>query len=549
MANSICQSTPKNPLPELGVSLPDMGDVRDHVSRLLARTVVSTALESLRNDRELAQWTRSGLALHRERSTSRCLFCEQLVSRERLRALEQHFSAQYAALMEDVEDWVAKIDGLIKATEGIRSHVPHRAEIYCDLTSEFRAARSVLDDAVTSVRDALKSMNQALERKRDEPFVPNAGTVKLFDDGGSALEPVNVVIRKHNEMCRDFQGRVERARKNIALDAISRSLDEFVRHKAALDTATAGEERCEREMEALTQQIEQLQREVTEHRRPADELNDDLYHYLGHRELQLRVQGAGYSIVRSGRTAKAVSEGERTAIALLYFLKSLQDKRFDLSNGIVVLDDPVSSLDANALYLASSFIQERTKDAGQVFVLTHSFAFLRRMRDWIRHEKKHEAEFFMVVSTLEGDERASAIHALDPILRDFESEYHYLFACCHRAAKGSDAHDLKRNYNLPNMARRVLEVFLDFRFPQRPSKKRRSLWRQLKQSDFDPVRRRRIISFLNTYSHGGGARDPERDITGLTEAPAVMMDVLDLIRSEDPHHYAGMEIAVGETVG
>ena len=197
MANSICQSTPKNPLPELGVSLPDMGDVRDHVSRLLAR---DSGLDRVGIPAE-----RSGVgAMDAEwfgRSTESearvgGLFCEQLVSRERLRALEQHFSAQYAALMEDVEDWVAKIDGLIKATEGIRSHVPHRAEIYCDLTSEFRAARSVLDDAVTSVRDALKSMNQALERKRDEPFVPNAGTVKLFDDGGSALEPVNVVIRK-----------------------------------------------------------------------------------------------------------------------------------------------------------------------------------------------------------------------------------------------------------------------------------------------------------------------------------------------------------------
>ncbi len=45
---------------------------------------------------------------------------------------------------------------------------------------------------------------------------------------------------------------------------------------------------------------------------------------------------------------KPKSEGERTAIAFLYFLKSLQDKSFDLANGIVVIDDPVSSLDANA---------------------------------------------------------------------------------------------------------------------------------------------------------------------------------------------------------
>lgn len=32
--------------------------------------------------------------------------------------------------------------------------------------------------------------------------------------------------------------------------------------------------------------------------------------------------------------------------------ESLQDRSFDLTHEVVVLDDPVSSLDANALYLA-----------------------------------------------------------------------------------------------------------------------------------------------------------------------------------------------------
>lgn len=121
---------------------------------------------------------------------------------------------------------------------------------------------------------------------------------------------------------------------------------------------------------------------------PAERLNNDLYKYLGHRELQLEVKETGYTIVRHGTPAKGtLSEGEKTAIALLYFLKSLEDHEFDITKGIVVLDDPVSSLDDNALHLAVAFIKGRTKGTGQLFVFTHNFTFFRLMRDWFDHIK------------------------------------------------------------------------------------------------------------------------------------------------------------------
>ena len=35
-----------------------------------------------------------------------------------------------------------------------------------------------------------------------------------------------------------------------------------------------------------------------EHRRPAEELNDDLRSYLGHGELRLEIKDTGYTIMR-----------------------------------------------------------------------------------------------------------------------------------------------------------------------------------------------------------------------------------------------------------
>jgi wobble nucleotide-excising tRNase len=112
-----------------------------------------------------------------------------------------------------------------------------------------------------------------------------------------------------------------------------------------------------------------------------------LKRYLGHSELQLSVEETGYAITRAGVRAEGLSEGERTAIALLYFLKSLEDRDFDLAHGVVVLDDPVSSLDQNALFAAFGFLRARTQPAGQLFILTHSFLLFRLTREWFSHLK------------------------------------------------------------------------------------------------------------------------------------------------------------------
>jgi len=54
---------------------------------------------------------------------------------------------------------------------------------------------------------------------------------------------------------------------------------------------------------------------------------------------------------RRGKPAKRLSEGEKTAVAFIYFLVQLKDQDFNIGEGIVVIDDPISSLDASAIYV------------------------------------------------------------------------------------------------------------------------------------------------------------------------------------------------------
>ena len=143
----------------------------------------------------------------------------------------------------------------------------------------------------------------------------------------------------------------------------------------------------------IMNEVSTLEGELRSDRPPVDELNRDLRNYLGHPELQLEYEETGYRLKRNGQPANDLSAGEKSAFAFLYFLRRLSDTSFDLNNGIVIVDDPVSSLDANSLYYAFGFIKERTKDAGQLFIFTHSFPFFSLARNWFNYVKP-KAKFY-----------------------------------------------------------------------------------------------------------------------------------------------------------
>ena len=184
----------------------------------------------------------------------------------------------------------------------------------------------------------------------------------------------------HNSRCDEFGAQVVTGRDRLAANLIAKSLETYDSLTEEISKSQLADVAVSTEVQRLEAEIARIEREIVEHRRPAVELNEDLPRYLGHGELQHTVKETGYEITRNGESAQSLSEGEITAIALLYFLKSLDDRRFDAANGVVVLDDPVSSLDANALFLAFGFIRERTQDAGEIFILTHNFSFFRNVK-------------------------------------------------------------------------------------------------------------------------------------------------------------------------
>ena len=537
------QATPKTKVEEFAYALPEFNVITDCLSELLDDDGCVSSdrnLERRSRARRLDParlWRCTGIEMPNDASSAsnRC-------RRERLAALEGHFSTQYEQFIQRIQQEVETIKALDVSSTELRR--PTRTELYDDLGPEYQSTEVELINALESAQGFFDTAVQALEDKKRRVFEHVNLDLETPEVDAGAVDRLNGVIRKHNQACNEFETRVEDARKRLAADMIAAELEEFVRRRDSAGCAKANVHEKRQEVLRLDGEIARLESEIVEHRRPAEELNEDLRKYLGHQELCLEIKETGYTITRGGVPAQSLSEGESTAIALLYFLKSLQDRRFELENGAIVLDDPVSSLDANALFLAFGFIRERTEGAGQLFVLTHNFSFFRQVRNWFHHLKRQKrkdlaqrpARFFMLDSTLECNARSSVIRWLDPLLENYESEYQYLFACVHRASTVSGSQGLEQNYVLPNIARRMLEAFLAFRLPQISG----DLWQKLKAVPFDESKKLRILRFLHTHSHSIAVGEPEHDLTALAEGPSVLKNLLEMIKSLDNEHYSGM---------
>ena len=542
---------PKRKINELIYRLPSLSTYTREVSQLLETTVVSMAIDSLKNNQALSTWMRTGLGLHRSHQASQCLFCEQPLPEGRIQRLSDHFNTEYEIFLSNIVKQIKVLEDAWTETEALE--VPHESELYEELVESYVPTRDELTKARKAVTTTLDSLVKELENKRLQPFEKVVSDVLVPEIASDAVENLNQVVKQHNAVSEEFENRVVESRHCLEADSIAGSLEEFTRRKLAKDKYTAAADQASTDFRSLQADISRLEQGIMEHRRPAEELNRDLQKYLGHSDLQLTVKDTGYQITRNDTLAYALSEGEMTAIALLYFLRTLEDNRFELRKGVVVLDDPVSSLDANALYLAFGYIKERTQESGQLFILTHNLTLFRQVKNWFHHLQgqnksnpdKRPAKFYMLEWNFKDEQRTSTLRPLDPLLHEYESDYHYLFARIYREAQSGPRVGLEENYVIPNMARRLLEMFLAFQQPQVSG----GLWNKMQHVEFDEVKKVRIMRFLDTHSHGDLVGESGYDTSLLAETPSVLQDLLELIKAQAPEHYRAMEELAKRSVG
>jgi wobble nucleotide-excising tRNase len=533
------------------ISLPNLGDTRKTAISLLEESLVTEAIDALQNNQTLSAWVQQGLEIHKHEKHKNCQFCLQPLPAERLAALERHFNNAYGLLKSAIANAIGQTTSRIEAIEKIV--FPDKAAIFEHLTPNYTNTLRALQNSLKEYTDFLKEIRTALLKKQVQPFEKISFNIAIPNDATSLAQAYISVIKQHNKDSQNYEMAIIDARKKYEEAIVAEYFDEYKSLKNDVDTAKNDFDSLKEDISKLAHDIKELEIAIKEHHKAADQINKDLQDYLGHDELKFQPKDNGYVIHRFGSPApiKELSEGEKTAIALLYFLKSLEDKNFR-PKGIIVIDDPVCSMDDGALFHAFGYIKDKTKDAKQLFILTHNFMFFRQVKNWFNYVNKNnknkkkdkkEAAFYQTTCSIKSGKRLSNISIVDKLLFTYESEYHYLFKLVYEASLNREATDLSKYYFMPNVARRVLESFLAFRKPSVIGENR--LFSMLEAISYNQTKKTKILRFLNVHSHDDSVGTPEHDASILAETPQIMVDLLALIKEEDKKHYDEMMTVIG----
>lgn len=542
-------ATPKDQIANIQEIEIDFVKLKVLVTGLLEETVTSQVLQELETNSNVASWVKQGLQIHKTEVgySSECSFCKNELKVDRVQALEGHFNDAYNNFIGKIDRNLAVLDQRINSFQAFR--FPDKNAIYDTHVSNYVAAVAAYEAIIATTTTILVGVKAELVEKKKIPFQKVSLQTSIPDALNVSVASINEIISQNNADTISFNQSVALARTAIEEHIVASALSDFNLKKDAVVATTSELANLSTKLNELTTKITDLERSVREDLKPAEELNNDIKSYLGRNELKFTVRDNGYELTRGSAVAENLSEGEKTAIAFLHFLKSLSGKNFNLESGIVVIDDPISSLDSNSIYHAFGFMKEKTDKAGQLFILTHNHTFFRQVKNWFNHLPKqkgkkvenHLGRFYMIQSSIIEKERQSVLTRLDSLLHEYESEYHYLFSIVQRAAS-TQAGELKEAYPLPNVSRRLIETFLAFKYPSS-----KNLYSKIEEVQFDTSKKNRILRFIDTYSHFVQISDPEHDPSILQESQAIMIDVLDFIKTVDENHFNSMVALVVAT--
>lgn len=527
----VIQQTPKPELRTISIPHSDMNEIWAEAEKLVKQTVTSQLIESLKEDVLVSKWVEHGLTIHKQKSLETCAFCNQQIPQDRINKLENHFNDEYQDLLEKLKDLRQKL-----TNKKINVEIQDASNLYDDLSKEFLVKKEIVEKEIADFNKDIDSVIAVIEKKEQNPF-SSFNLNENFQFKLDSIQQINELIESHNKKSANFESQIDENKQSLEIHFLAEFIESY---KEAVEDIAKLESEYSILVDSIAKngtEVEELKNNLISHHIPADQINKDLEHFLGRRDIQLRAsdEQEGYQIFRNGEVALNLSEGEKTALAIVYFLTKINEESFDIDKGIIVVDDPVSSLDSSSIFQAFGFIKESIKGAGQIFILTHHFDFFRQVKNWFTHCNRSDREYFMITCKKEGEIRNSTIVPIDRLLIDFESEYHFLFSILHRFTNNQER-ELEKLYPLPNIARKFLESFLAFRVPI--GSKEPNIYKRLNHIEFDSKKKERIRRFVETHSHPryeSGIQD--FDMTILGETTEILSDLLELVEAEDKKHF------------
>lgn len=535
----------------------DFTDLIQEVQDLLKKIIVFESIEDLKNNPLIESWVKTGIELHNNDKET-CKFCKNPIKGGFWEEISKHFT-QEKVLFEK------KVNGLINIIENrkIKLSIEDDANIYEDNQELYTECKKCIDNETNQINIQLENLILILKNK-----LINLENEQLVDitiptsELNIKVEALLNYIKENNQTTNNYDSLKKEAKIKLLNHYIAKFMDSLNYNNELEKSEEQREksEKAERLISDLAIEIKSLESEISESLKGAEKINEYLKVFFTKEDIKIEPTESenNYQLKRYGEIAKNLSEGEKTAISFAYFMANLENKNYDensLSNTIIYLDDPISSLDSNHLINVYAFIKRILSDSKQLLISTHNFEFFNLIKDWYseknnnliqqnrKRAEKHQplkpipCEFFMIKNRFEDNKRIAYLEGLEKTLKDFKSEYQYLYYLLYEFNKKDDF-TINELYQINNIARRFIELFATFKIPRSGDWKSK-IEHILREKNLE-VDIEKVYKLTNAYSH---QTDPMSAITHVdkVEAKNGLVTLFEIIEKSDKLHFDTLE--------
>lgn len=344
----------------------------------------------------IRKWVDDGRKFIFEKNESLCPYCQKETNDEELKnKFKKYFNDNYVKKIDEIES--LKVE-YIELTKSLLDNIFEVSKIY----NEKNVTSEVHKELTDLFNDNIKSFEKKIAKSNE--------IIEFFtiDNCQSEIENINDEIEENNQKIAELNTNKTTLTDNI-WDYLSSNFandyKDYKLYEAKTLTTTNKINQTIADINIAQNNIKTTIDELKEQTVTTDEAVKNINIILkntGFDSFEIAEKTtfnniSRYYLKRDGIETdvfKTLSEGEKNFIAFLYFYQLVlgtDDREQDVLKRIIVIDDPVSSLDSKVLFILSTLIHKlieysqlnkrefKNSNISQVFILTHNIYFYKEV--------------------------------------------------------------------------------------------------------------------------------------------------------------------------
>ena len=564
--SALLKETIKRDILPIIISEIDLQTLNNKVKEVVTRPITpSNKIEELVKIAVLNRWVKEGRKIHKENGLKECSFCGNKISEERWKELDKHFDEESEKLEKEIDSMLQEVDSYVTKISDV---LPIDKNLfYADFQNKLEKLIEEKDNCIKKIVKELNSLKKILEsRKQDLLNIQSFSDIQDFSkELNECITKYNRLVKESNSYSQNLSQNQENAKKVLRLKEVAdfaRDI-QYSKEKAEIDNLKIKWENSSDEEKEVNDKITEVldlisnkERERKDEEAGAKKVNEYLNNFFGHSFLTLQAlkdkdeeKSIYFEVVRNGKKAYHLSEGECSLISFCYFMAKLEDIGTKDMNPIIWIDDPISSLDGNHIFFVYSLISSeiiQPKKIEQLFISTHNLDFLKYLKRFSNYFSKKESQENTISYFLLNRERDESNLIIMPnYLKNYVTEFNYLFHQIYKCsiAEENDIDEHSLFYNFANNTRKFLEAFLFYKYPNADINDKDKL---LKFFEGDKQAVTLADRIDNEYSHLEGLFERSMRPVDVPEMRTMAQYILKKIEEKDKEQYDALLKSIGE---